>query len=86
MVQETLGQRDLVMASLSKILSSWSFVVLDAKAISRGLSLGIRDSTIKLKNSWGSDHVIRASIFSIELAMDLTFVNIYGPFQERLGF
>jgi len=51
MLQETLGVGTEVENSLSKMMSSWSFMMVDTKGRSKGLALGVKDSSVKLLNS-----------------------------------
>lgn len=51
MLRETLGPRDFVMNILRNMSLGWSFVALDASGRLGGLTLGIKDCSLKLLNS-----------------------------------
>lgn len=85
-LQETVGVGETVIKSLSNMLPSWSFVSIDANGRFGGLAMGLRDINIKILNSWGSDLVLGAEVYSSNLCSNLTLINIYGLCQERALF
>lgn len=54
-------------------MPGWSFVALDASGRSGGLVLGIKDCSLKLLNSWGSDLMLGAEVYSSKLCSNLLF-------------
>lgn len=48
--------------------------------------VGIRESILKLLNSWGFEQMLGVEVYSSEFCSTLTFVNIYGPFHGRIPF
>jgi len=84
MLQETLGIGNLVRNSLSKMMMGWSSMTVDATGRSGCLALGVKDSSVKLLNSWVSDLVLRAEVYSLELCSKFSLINIYGSCQHRV--
>ena len=68
------------------MLKGWTFLSLDARNKSGGLLLGWRSRFFHLMNAWGVDSGLCASLFSIELNLEICVVNIYGPYIDREGY
>ena len=58
---------------------------LDAIGKFGGLLLGWRICNFQFLNSWDVGSRLCVSLYSIELKMDLCFVNLYGPYMDREG-
>ena len=86
MLQETLGVGDVIQGKLENWLPGWSFVTLDAKGRSGGLAVGWKHNCVKLINSWGSEAVLGVEVFSAELGVSLSVINVYGPYLNRAPF
>lgn len=69
-LQETLGVGDEVKLSLNRMLPGWTFLTVDTKGRSEGLDLGVKDSSVKLLNSWGLESMVGVEVFSQELCYD----------------
>ena len=68
------------------ILSGWVFISLDAKGKSGGLLLGWRIRHFQLLSVWVVDSGLFASLYSIEMKKVFCFMNIYGPYLDRVRF
>jgi hypothetical protein len=86
MLQETLGDANLVVPILENIFIGWSFFGLDASGRSGGLVMGWRTRSIKLENSWGFGSRLGMTVRVEDLGMVFTILNVYGPSQERKFF
>ena len=86
LLQETLGVGEVIQERLESWIPGWSFVSLDARGRSGGLAVGWKNSRVKLINSWGSEVVLGVEIFSKELGISLSVVNVYGPYNNRVPF
>ena len=86
MLQETLGIGEVIQERLENWIPGWSFVTLDAKGRSGGLAVGWRNNCVKLINSWGSEGVLGVEVFSADLGLSLTAINVYGPYLNRAPF
>lgn len=84
LLQETLGQSDIISKTLHSILPGWYFQGLDVVGRSRGLAMGINPRTVKHISSWGGFGFISMDIFASELGIQLKVINIYAPNQNRL--
>jgi len=51
-----------------------------------GLAIGWNSRTIKLLNSWGFDSSLGINTCLEDLGMNLTILNVYGPYQECVPF
>ena len=74
------------MVELESMLKGWNFLSLDARGKYGGLLLVWRSIFFHLLNAWGVDSGLCASLFSIELNLDICVINIYGPYTDREGF
>lgn len=52
MLQETLGEADLITCSLVSLLLGWHFFAMDSSGRSRGLAIGYNPCTSILGRSW----------------------------------
>ena len=86
MLQETLGVGEAVKEKLESWLPGWSFVTLDVRGRSGGLAVGWRKCCVKLVNAWGLDSVLGLELFSEELGLLLSMINVYGPYVNRPMF
>jgi len=86
MLQETLGDADLITRFLESLKPGWNFYSLDAMGRSGGLSIGYNPHTIKVISSWGGLGFIGMDIFLTELGMDLWIISIYRPCHRREDF
>jgi len=55
LLQETLGDGDIIKDRLESWLSGWSFVTLDARGRSGGLAVGWKTSVMKVNTAWGME-------------------------------
>ena len=75
-LQESMGNGILFADELESMLRGWNFLSLDARGKSGGLLLGWRSRFFHLLNAWGVGSVLCASLFSIELNLDVCLANI----------
>ena len=61
-------------------------MTMDARGRSGGLAVGWKNSCVKLINSWGIEAVLGVEVFSEELGISLSVVNVYGPYLNRGPF
>ena len=59
---------------------------MDAKGISGGLLLGWRSHNFLLLNAWAMTSGLCVVLHSIELKLDLSFINLYGHYSNREVF
>lgn len=83
MLQETLGEADLITCSLVSLLLGWHFFAMDSSGRSGGLAIGYNPRTIKVLASWGGHGFIGLDLFPTELSLNLRIINIYGPCHQR---
>ena len=62
------------------------FLSLDARGKSGGLLLGWKSIFFHLLNDWGVGLGLCATLFSIEVNLDVCLANIYGPYIDREVF
>jgi len=86
LLQETLGVGDVIKERMESWLAGWSFVTLDVRGRSGGLAVGWNTREVKLINSWGVESVLGVEVLSIELGTQLSMLNIYGPYLNRVPF
>ena len=85
-LQETMGDGVLFAGNMELLLPGWTFCSVDAKGKSGGLFMGWRNQFFLFPNSWAMESALCIAIYSIELQMEICFINIYGPYVEREGF
>ena len=76
-LQETISEGSILVGNLEIMLKDWKFVSVDAKGKSGGLLLGWRYRHFHLLNAWEMCSGLCVTLYSIELKMDLCFVNMY---------
>jgi len=86
MLQETLGEMEAVKSKLEGMLPGWVFQCLDVRGRSGGIATGWNTRTVKIENVWGMDSVLGCSFFSSDTGEEITLLNIYGPYQDRIPF
>ena len=82
-LQETMSDGSILVGELENMLKDWKFVSVDAKGKYGGLLLGWRYCHFHLLNAWALCSGLCVTLYSIELKMDLCFVNLYGPYVDR---
>ena len=85
-LQETMGDGVLFAGNMELLLPGWTFCSVDAKGKSGGLLVGWRNHFLLFLNSWAMDSGLYVALYSIELQMEICFVNIYAPYVKREGF
>ena len=78
-----MGDGVLFVGELESMLNGWNFFSVDASGKLGGLPLGWRTRSFHLLNAWAVGSGVCVSLLSIEINMDLCFVNIFGPYVER---
>jgi len=86
LLQETLGEVDVIKNKLEGMLPGWVFECLDVRGRSGGLATGWNSRTIKCGNVWGMESAIGCTLSSLGLGEEITLLNIYGPYQDRIPF
>ena len=76
----------ILVKEMELLLKDWQFVSVDATGRSGGLLLGWRTCNFLLLNAWAMTSGICVVLHSIELQLDLYFINIYGPYMDREVF
>ena len=71
---------------LESMMIGWTFLFVDARGKLGGLLLGWSSIFFHLLNAWGVGLGLCASLFYIELNLDICFSNIYGPYIDRVAF
>ena len=79
MLQETLGEADIITNTLASLLLEWQFFAIDATGRLGGLAIGLNPCTIRVLSSWGGPGFTGLYFFSVELGLNLRAINIYGP-------
>ena len=82
-LQETLGEQELVKASLEGLLGGQLFETTNARGRFGGSTLGWNTRRIRHSNSWSFPSGLEMDLFSSELNIVLRVINIYGPNVER---
>ena len=85
-LQEIMGDGLSLAGELELLLSGRIFISLDAKGKSGGLLLGWRIRHFHLLSAWAVDSGLFASLYSIEMKEVFCFMNIYGPYLDRVRF
>ena len=84
-LQETMYD-GCILVKMELLLKGWQFVSVDAKGGSGGLLLGWRACNFLFLNAWAMNSGLCVVMHSIELQLDLTFINLYGPYSDREFF
>lgn len=79
-LQEMMGGSEAVKSLLESILGGWSFEVVDASVRSGSLATGWHSNRCRCNSVWGFDLGLGLEVFSGDLGLLLTLVNIYGPY------
>ena len=82
-LQETMSDGSILVSELEVMFKEWKFVSVDAKGKSRGLLLGWKFRQFHLLNVWVVCSGLCVKIFSLEIKLDLCFINLYGPYGDR---
>ena len=85
-LQEIMGDGISLDGELELMLSGWVFISLDAKGKFGGLLLGWRIRHFQLLSVWAVDSGLFASLYIIEMKEVFYFMNIYGPYLDRVRF
>ena len=85
-LQEIMGDGFSLAGELELMLFGWVFISLDAKGKSGGLLLGWRIRHFQFLSAWAVDSGLFASLYSIEMKEVFCFMNIYGPYLDRVRF
>ena len=85
-LQETMFDGSVLVKEMESLLKDWQFISVGAKGRFGGLLLGWRSRKFLLLNAWAMNSGLCAALHSIELQLDLCFINIYGPYTDREGF
>jgi len=85
-LQETMGFSEVIKSSLENIFPGWAFVVVDASGCSGGLASGWKFKNCNVENVWSVEFGIGPKMFVEDLGNFLTFLNIYGPYQDRVNY
>lgn len=48
--------------------------------------VGCRDGRLKVLNSWGMDQAIGLEVYSIDLCLSISILNVYGPCMDKVPF
>ena len=85
-LQETMFDGSVLVKEMESMLTDWQFISVDAKGRSGGLLLGWTSRKFLLHNAWAMFSGLCAALHSIELQLDLCFINLYGPYTDKEGF
>ena len=85
-LQETMCDGCILVKDMELLLKGWQFVSVDAKCRYGGLLLGWRTRNFLLLNAWAMTSSLCVVLHSIELQLDITFINLYGPYSDREFF
>ena len=85
-LQEIMGDGLSLAGEMESLLSGWVFISLDAKGKSGGLLLGWRIRHFQFLSAWAVDSGLFASLYYIEMKEVFYFMNIYGPYLDRVSF
>eukprot|EP00253_Pinus_taeda_P021770 PITA_21770 len=86
MLQETLGEAEIITNTLASLLPGWQFFTIDATGRSGGLATGLNPRTIRVLASWGGPGFIGLDFFSMKLGLKLRVINTYGRCHQRENF
>ena len=77
-LHESMCDGFIIVVELEKLIKGWKFEFVDAKGKSGGFLLGWKVNCFLFKNVWVVFSDIGISLYSIELEMNLWYINIYG--------
>lgn len=86
LLQEMMGPRDFIKEALESWLPGWAFEAVDAVGRSGGVAIGWLSTMIRCDNFWSFRVGIGIEVYSQDIGIVFTVVNIYGLYQERLPF
>ena len=86
LLQETLGSELEVSKLLTTISPFYTFLAHSARGHSEGLAIGWKQSTLRCINSWGTLQGLGVQLNWAEANITLNFLNIYGPYNNRVEF
>jgi hypothetical protein len=86
LLQESLGDGGEIFCDLGKLFGGWKFIHVDARERSRGLIIGWRVRILNFYNIYSFDLGLGVVIYYQELDNDVTCLNIYGPYIERVNY
>ena len=86
LLQETLGNGEVVLSFLTSIYPSWTFHTLDVRGCLGGSAIGFSNHNIKIPNVWGLKGILGADVLASEMGTPLRIINIYGPYHSRPVF
>jgi len=79
MLQETLGDDDLINQTLTSLKPNWIFYSLDVVGRSGVLAIRYNPRAIKVTTSSRGLEFLGMDIFSVDLSMNIWVINVYGP-------
>jgi hypothetical protein len=85
-LQETMGEEAVVILWLEAIFKNLKFLGSYARGRYGGLVIGWNPKKIKLINSWVIEYGLGINFLSEDLGMELSTLNMYGPYQDQIPF
>jgi hypothetical protein len=79
-----MGRKSL--KELSKLLRNWDLYFIDAIGRLGGNVTGWNKCSFTLTNSWAFPIGLGTSFFSLDLGKDITVLNVYGPYMDRMDY
>ena len=86
LLQETMGSELEVENLLTSITPHYTFTAQSARGHLGLLALGWKKYCIRCTNTWGSSFGLGAQLCWEEININLTVINIYGPYSNRSYF
>jgi hypothetical protein len=80
-----MGKGDVLIGELRKSLGNWEFLAVDSNGQSGGIITGWNHN-IAVMNSFTISSGLCTEIFSKSLGQVFTFLNVYGPYEEKQRF
>eukprot|EP01018_Ginkgo_biloba_P006122 Gb_38546 [translate_table: standard] len=84
--EESLGDGSVLVKELRKLLKVWDFITSDVVGRSGGLILRWRRWDFQCLNSLSVKSRLSAVMYSQELGEEFFFLNVYGPYADRMDF
>jgi hypothetical protein len=75
-----------IVHKLSKMLGNYEFSYIDVVGRSEGNMNGWRKCSFYLTNSWAFSTSLGTTLSILDLGKELTLLNIYGPFLDRVEY
>lgn len=85
-LQETLCSAKPLIHTLHAWMPNWTFHALDVFGRSEGITIGICNKALEIRNTWGGRGYLGMDIFSHPLEMEFRIINVYGPCVNRATF